>query len=323
MTQKYENLFICITLLQLKIATKIIKKKRLNKETCLCFYYSNKNTISNRYYLNIIKKKCSRIIDFRNTVAFPKYFFLLKNKFKNINIKNAYVSNIDGIYVQYVLSLLKPSKIFTFDDGAGNLYKNTNYNIGYDFGKIKSFIYRLFGNNYSVNRIINERRNHYTIFEKHYNFSSKKIVKLDLFKKKKLKKIKKNKECNVILGTVIEEYFNHIRDTQEIKIKLTKFVNSLNGQTFYIKHPRAKLIDNFNSKKIKNINPIKIAEDYMIENLFNKYNKINLYSFPVSTVQINLEKFDKINNFLILTNNLPQRGIDGMQTLKKYKKIFI
>tara|TARA_B100000029_G_scaffold508579_1_gene595830 strand:- start:85 stop:609 length:525 start_codon:yes stop_codon:yes gene_type:complete len=174
-----------------------------------------------------------------------------------------------------------------------------------------------------VNRIINERRNHYTIFEKHYNFSSKKIVKLDLFKKKKLKKIKKNKECNVILGTVIEEYFNHIRDTQEIKIKLTKFVNSLNGQTFYIKHPRAKLIDNFNSKKIKNINPIKIAEDYMIENLFNKYNKINLYSFPVSTVQINLEKFDKINNFLILTNNLPQRGIDGMQTLKKYKKIFI
>ena len=108
-----------------------------------------------------------------------------------------------------------------------------------------------------------------------------------------------------------------------IKKKFTKFLNDLNGNNFYIKHPRAKLKDKFNNKKITNVISKKIAEDYIVDNLFTKYNKINLYSFPVSTVQINLEKFKQINNILILTENLPQRARDGMKTIKKYSKIFI
>ena len=78
MSKTYENLFVCITLLQLKIATKIIEKKRLNKKKCICFYYSNKRTASDKYYLGIIKKKCSKVIEIRNTSSFPKYFFFIK-----------------------------------------------------------------------------------------------------------------------------------------------------------------------------------------------------------------------------------------------------
>ena len=108
MSKTYENLFICITLLQLKIATKIIEKKRLNKKNCICFYYSNKRTVSDKYYLGKIKKKCSKVIEIRNIISFPKYFFTLKNKFHSINVINAFVSNINGIYDQYVLSLVNP-----------------------------------------------------------------------------------------------------------------------------------------------------------------------------------------------------------------------
>ena len=54
-----------------------------------------------------------------------------------------------------------------------------------------------------------------------------------------------------------------------------------------------------------------------------KYEIINLYGFPVSTTQINLEVFKNINNFILHTDNLPQRALDGMKTLKKYKTIRI
>ena len=323
MSKTYENLFVCITLLQLKIANKIIEKKRLNKKNCICFYYSNKSTASDKYYLGIIKKKCSKVIEIRNNAPFPKYFFVLKNKFKSIKVTNAYVSNIDGIYVQFVLSLVNPLKIFTFDDGAGNLYKNTNYNIGYDFGKIKSFIYKIFGNKFSTFKIMSKRVCHYTIFNKYKSFSSNKVEFLNLFEKKIKNKNIKNKNCNVILGTVIDEYFDLKTNKNFIRKKFTNFLNDLKGKNFYIKHPRAKFKDKFYNKKITNVISKKIAEDYIIDNLFTKYNKINLYSFPVSTVQLNLEKFKQINNILILTENLPQRARDGMKTIKKYSKIFI
>ena len=111
MVKRYENLFICITLLKLKIVTKIIEKKGLNKQNCCCFYYSNQNTLANKYYLSKLKKRCSKILNFRNIYSFPKYFFLLKKIFKNFNVKNVYVTNIDGIYVQFILSIINP-KIF-------------------------------------------------------------------------------------------------------------------------------------------------------------------------------------------------------------------
>tara|TARA_B110000003_G_C16650574_1_gene533947 strand:+ start:1353 stop:2324 length:972 start_codon:yes stop_codon:yes gene_type:complete len=323
MLKTYENFFICITLLQLKIATKIIEKKRLNKENCLCFYYSNSNTASNRYYLGIIKKKCSKIIDLRNTNQFPKYFFLLRKKFNSIKVTNAYVSNIDGIYVQFVLSLVNPIKIFTFDDGAGNLYQNTNYNIGYDFGKIKSFIYKIFGNKFSVTKIISKRICHYSIFDKYKNFSSKKIIHINLFQNIKRIKKKKNKSCNVVLGTVIDEYFSHKKNKYSVKKNFSNFLSKFKDKTFYIKHPRAKLKDNFNNKKIINVISKKIAEDFIIENLITNYDQINLYCYPVSTVQINLEKFREINNILILTDDMPQRAFDGIKILKKYSKVYI
>ena len=121
----------------------------------------------------------------------------------------------------------------------------------------------------------------------------------------------------------MDEYFDFKTNKNIIKKKFNKFLNNLNGRNFYIKHPRAKLKDNFNNKKIVNVISKKILDDFIIDNLFTKYNKINLYAFPVSTVQLNLEKFKQIKNILILTENLPQRARDGMKTIKKYSKVSI
>ena len=323
MSKTYENFFICITLLQIKIATKIIEEKGLNKENCICFYYNTPGTKSNKYYLDNIKKKCSKVIKLTNAPRFPFYFFLLRKEFRSINVVNAYISNIDGIYVQFVLSLVKPLKIFTFDDGAGNLFKNTNYNIGHDHGKLKSFIYKLFGNKFSVSRIASERISHYSIFEKYKNFSSKKVIYLNLFQNIKKIRNKKNKECNVVLGTVMDEYFSFMENQENEKIKFSNFLDTLKEKTFYIKHPRTKLKNELNNKNTTNVETSKIAEDYIIEKLFSKYDKINLYCYPVSTVQINLERFKEINNILILTDKMPQRAYDGMKVLKKYSTVRI
>ena len=41
-----------------------------------------------------------------------------------------------------------------------------------------------------------------------------------------------------------------LKQIKNIIKKFTKFLNNLNGRNFYIKHPRAKLKDKFNNKKI-------------------------------------------------------------------------
>ena len=325
MIKKRENLFICITLLQLKIVRKIIEKKGLSKENCYCFYYSNKTSLSDKYYLKLLKQKCSNIIQLRNIYRFPKYFFLLKKIFKQYQFKDVYVSNIDGIYVQYILSIVNPKNLFTFDDGAGNLYKNTKYNLGQDFSFFKRIIYYIFGNKYSSKKIALHRKNHYTIFKAYKNYSSKKLNYIELFSLKKKKYSKNLKyECNVILGTVGKEYFDNEYSEKKFKNNFMYFLRKLNGINYFIRHPRDN--SKFNKFKIKNLNVVKsrkIAEDFIIENLMQKYKYVNIFSLPVSTVQINLEKFKQIKNFILIINNLPQRGIDGIQTLKSYKKIRI
>ena len=246
---------------------------------------------------------------------------MLRKIFKNLSFDNAYVTNLDGAYVQFILSIIKPQKIFTFDDGAGNLYKHTNYNLGKDFGIIKSFIYRLFGNEYSAESIKQKSSIHYSIFKNYKNYSSKNICYLNLYDRKIKRKNKKKKNfCNLFLGTVLDEYFSHIKNHDLIKKKLNKFLLSLTGETFYLKHPRSK--DSLKIKKNKKIISLKIAEDYIIYDLLKKYKRINLYAFPVSTAQINLEKYNFIKNFVLITDNLPQRSFDGMKALKKkYTKI--
>lgn len=318
-----ENFFVGITLLQIKIILKIIQKKKLKKNNCILLYYSTESTKSERYYLSKIKPYCKKIILMRNKIPFPFYFFEIKKKFKNYLIKNAYISNINGIYDQYLMSVTKPNRIFTFDDGAGNLYKNTKYNIGEDFNYLRKVIYYLLGNRYSTNRFIRERVNHFTIFKNNKNYSSKKIIKLNLFRMKEITSLKKMKECNIILGTVINEYFLHIKNKFLIKDKVKKFIKNSGKSFFYIKHPRGQNIDNLYFDKLKIINSKKIAEDFIIEELLTKYKIINLYGFPVSTAQINLEGFKNVNNFILHTDNLPQRALDGMKTLKKYKTIKI
>ena len=325
MIKKRENLFICITLLQLKIVKKIIEKKGLSKENCYCFYYSNKLSLSDKYYLKLLKQKCSNIIQLRNIYKFPKYFFLLKNIFKQYQFEDVYVSNIDGIYVQYILSIVNPKNIFTFDDGAGNLFKNSKYNLGHDFSFFKRIIYNIFGNKYSSKKIALQRKNHYTIFKSYKNYSSKKLNYIELFSLKKKKYLNNLKfECNVILGTVEKEYFDDEHSEKNFKDNFMNFLQKLNGNNYFIRHPRDN--SKFNKFEIKNLKVVKskkIAEDFILENLIQKYKHINIYSLPVSTAQINLEKFKQIKNFILITNNLPQRGIDGIHTLKSYKKIRI
>lgn len=318
-----DNFFICITLLQIKIILKIIEKKKLKKNKCVLLFYSTKISKSEKYYLAKIRPYCKKIIVLRNKIAFPFYFFRIKKKFKNYTIKNAYISNLNGIYVQYLMSITKPDKIFTFDDGAGNLYKNTEYNIGEDFNFFKKLIYFFLGNKYSSKRLIKERMNHFTIFKNYKNYSSKKKIKLNLFKNKKIIYFKKKNYCNIILGTVINEYYSHVKDKILIKNRVKKFIKNSDENFFYIKHPRGQNIDNFNLNKLKTINSEKIAEDFIIEDLLPKYKIINLYGFPVSTTQINLESLKNINNYILDTGNLPQRAFDGMKTLKKYQTIKI
>jgi hypothetical protein len=62
-----------------------------------------------------------------------------------------------------------------------------------------------------------------------------------------------------------------------------------------------------------------IAEEFIIDDLLNKYKTVNIFSFPLSTVLINLIKYKNVKNFLFYSNIENARLTSGIKTAKKLK----
>ena len=313
-----ENIFICVTPLEILIAEKIIKFKKIPKQECRIIFLIDKISKKNNYYFNRIKKISTKSNFFLlNKFKYPNYYFKINKLVKKTSPKIIYIAAIDSSLIQYVLSKNIFKKIYTFDDGIGNLTKT--YNTGFKKPTIKKILDFMLGINFGEKKIFENVKNHYTIYlNKKNNFSKKPIFIGNLFKKVKFNK---SKTCSIIIGPVFRDLY-HSNEKEKQSYILKKFKSflkkfTIDKKVYIINHPR-ELENKYFIKNLVNINTKYLAEEYIIKIMSKKFNKITLYSFPVSTVSINLQYLSSVKNVFFNSLQNSGRSFEAIKVANKF-----
>ncbi|MDA9723191.1 glycosyltransferase family 52 protein [Candidatus Pelagibacter sp.] len=313
------NLFICVTPLELIIVKKIIIKEKIAKKDCNILYFVDEINSRNVHYLNNLQKFSENTNFFLlNKYRYPFYFTKLKQEIKKYkNLKNIFLAAIDSQLIQFVISKFNFENIFTFDDGIGNLTEK--YNMDFSPTLYKKFLYWVAGVRYNKKDILRQSKKHYSIYnDDNNNFSKNPTFIGELFEKKT---ISKNNSCSLVISPVFRDLFSENEETSMVYVikKYRDFLDSISSNNvFFLQHPR-ELNFSFNSKKLKKISTNFIAEDYITNILFKKFGRIDLYSFPVSTVSVNLKKYKNIKNFFLLSKFIPKRSKAALKVAKRLK----
>ena len=313
-----QNIFICVTPFEILIAEKIIKFKKIPKKKCRVIFLIDKISKKNRYYFNKIKKISVKSSFFLlNKLRYPIYYFELNKLVKKTNPKIIHIAAIDSSLIQYVLNKNNFEKIYTFDDGIGNLTKT--YNVGYKKHILKKIFDLMLGINFEEKKILKKADDHYTIYQnKKNNFSKKPVFIGHLFKKVKFKKFKK---CSLVIGPVFKDLFHSYEKEKflyilkKYKIFLKKF--SKREKIYIINHPR-EIENKFRLKNLVNIDTKYLAEEYIIKILSKKFKEVTLYSFPVSTVTINLKYLSSIKNVFFYSFQNSIRSFEAIKVANKF-----
>lgn len=268
------NLIVCISPLQMLIASKIVELYPSED-----FYFlampPDKST-KYMYYIDILEKKCKKskmIITDSNRNKYRLIINAMILKFLPHKFDKIFISNIDNYLVQLIISDNPSSSIFTFDDGTANIVKSGYfYDMVVDGPKMR-LSKSLFGIKDNIETIKKKSIAHYTIYPNISNII-KNTIPINLFKNSNQVMELKNEHVTILLGQTIF-------DDNENNILLVKKAISKFSIDFYFPHPREKLrIDNINY-----IDTHLIFEDYFIKNLSNK--QVTLLTF-FSSAALNL-----------------------------------
>ena len=322
------NLFICATPLQLKIANRIIEKKKLKNEEVNIIYYFWENEKIKIEKFNQSKNKVDKIIKVKINKRFPFYIFFLKQKFFKLKYKNVFIATYIGRIGQIILNLIFFQNLFFFSDGSLNIFDNKTQDkmTRLSENKYKEFIYKLTDiilNYKSIKYLKNLVNKEYTIYPKKNLKNYKYFYLKDFWNttgkiSKNLKK-KKNKKkiLKIFIGTIFKELYKNlnIKNNREIEKKINNLLIDKKID-IYINHPREKkfnFIHNTKSLVIKGT-----AEDFILKKkLF--YKKIYLYGTCNSTTLFNLSfiKGIKTNMIIFFLNNYYEKTYTNLS--KKFK----
>lgn len=298
------HLFLCYTTLQLVIASRIITKLKLNKNSIEVLYISKIDNIACRNAMDDIKEIASRVHFVHMKYKYPLYFPSLYNLFAGRVFSSVYVASVDNVLMHYVLSRIKFKELYTFDDGTANIFPGSIY-YQQPNNNFISRISRLFLNiRYSMDCIKLESIKHYTIYEGYKNIVSR-LVPINLLSET----IKKNtssfdanhQECNIFLGGIIEDVLQCNADISSFVAKCEAFLNRSGVDVIFIPHPRSKEKYFLQNNSWNILNPTHIAEIEIV-NLLAKYKTVNLYGF-LSSCQLNLQTTERINNFVFYSDS--------------------
>lgn len=299
-----KNLFICYTPLQLVITDAIINHLKLNSESVDVIYMAKKSNNTLECLISNFKKKEFNIELLITKYSYPLYFPALYSKFIKENIyETVFLASIDNPLVQFILSIVSFEKLCTFDDGAANIFLESNYYVQKKYSPLHSLIRKLLPIKYDMNDIKKMSAIHYTIYKGFPNIIEETQflpVIFDENKKNELNQapsIERAGECNLMVGSIYE---NEVIGNKSLVLDILKecenFMSLTGLPCYYIKHPRNTL--NYDFKKMKIITDPVIAE-IAVKNLLLKYKVVNLYGF-MSTAQINLCSLDGVVSKLFM-----------------------
>jgi beta-galactosamide-alpha-2,3-sialyltransferase len=285
---KYENLIICYTPLQTIIAKRIIEEEKLKNIFIIYFYQINNK--KNKHYFNELSKVSKKSFYIKKFNILPYITFILTILtiyLKILFLKNhsVYTGNPKTIYSRFIISILKPKNIYSFDDGIGNISNEGYFYVQNNFTSLEKLI-RFFGMDFSYKFLYEKIKNHYTIYSTANALP--RPIKINLFPINEKKEEKNKKESLSILLTCPISEDNVINIDKEKKLYNT--IIDLYGIELIIKHPLEK---RDKIEKIPYIDSEKIAEEIILD-LSNLYNKITIYAW-YSSALINLNNIPGID----------------------------
>ncbi|WP_416406701.1 glycosyltransferase family 52 [Acinetobacter baumannii] len=288
MSDKKTSLVICFTPLQMLIAEKIVAQQpsvdlivvALNNNEKYIYYYNNFHhpNITKQYYLFDNNK--SKFFKFINIVKFNKNFKL--EKF----YENIYVSSIDNKYTHKILSTVNFKNLYTYDDGAANVVKNSIYFKQTFMSKLKDILFKLMGVEFNLNKIKKISRKHYTIYKGIQNIVEQTEYISIIEKKEDNRNISVDQEIKIFLGQPLKDIDKNF-DVLALKKLLV-----MEGINYHFRHPRET-----DEAFFEEIKTSYIFEDFFAKEL-SKYRKVIIYALS-STAALNIISLDNVEVRLI------------------------
>lgn len=314
------KLFICFTVLQLKIATRIMEEEGGLSDTSL-LYLGDRDLPRAKSLLNGIEKRVKKVRYFdvaRESINNKDSFFSKKvlhliNEWGYTSFDKVYLASIDMTFIGHFLSRLSFNTLITFDDGTVNINKSSAYYQDTSFLK-KYFRYN-YGRKYWAEDFRKLSSRHYTIYKEFPNIVQNPTY-IPLFKDQSThtKMKETNKNIKILLGTIYKDIVMVDKDENIIVNQLKKFVEN-EGIDIYIPHPRCK--SNL-SLACKVIEPKIMTEDFIV-NYFEKYDSIDLYGFS-SSAQLNLSGIPSINNYVLTSSRC---NLAALESTRLFENIAI
>lgn len=290
------NVVICMTPLQVLIANEVIKKQK--DKDFIFFYLSYSDNIKNRYYYDILRRKCrfSFFIHLKNKTFMGKVETVLmvrKNvsMLGSIDVDSVFLANIDLLIVQYLISKIKFKSIFSFDDGTANILKNSYFFTQREQSPLKVFIKNLLGikfkDIYTIKKLLSL---HYTIYPNEKNII-KNTRAVDIFPEfEATTNLKPSSVKKILLGQPLEGLIGEDK-YRKIILKMHDLLNI----DYYFPHPRETLgFDDMLTVIESNL----IIEDYLIRELQDSNVRFEVYTFFSSAI-LSLNNSESIDVIIV------------------------
>ncbi|HFI2667170.1 TPA: glycosyltransferase family 52, partial [Streptococcus suis] len=158
------NLVICHTPFQMYLFEKILKKYP-NEEYHLINYFFT-DTPKRKYYFKRLSKFClvsEEVFCINGFQLFLKTFYLSR-RYKNQRYNKVFLSSIDSILCQTILSSIVFDELITFDDGLANITQSSVLYME-NQSSLVTLANKILGNKYSIQAIKNKVSKHFTIFD--------------------------------------------------------------------------------------------------------------------------------------------------------------
>lgn len=297
---KIDELFLCVTPLQMLIAESIVllqkEKSKVKKNYAFIIityddndkykWYSDRLRKLSSDFVYFIVKGDSKFSRFGEVVRFKKAIHFLKKSYFYV----CYLASIENPFVLYALSVLKVNEIQTFDDGTANIDKSSIYYRQLHRGVFEKGLKKMLGIKYNREDIVQASTLHYTLYNGCSNIIEKTYF-IDLMKAKKelpdLKDFDKfeviNDKITIFLGQPV------IGIDPSIDVDFVNKVIKDSGATYYLPHPRERII-------IDNIEYIKtslIFEDFIL---------LLKQEYPTAKIVLNTFFSSAVLNVSSLTN---------------------
>ena len=307
-------LLMCATPLQVLIAEKIIELNPGKSFYLIFTDHDYENKVKFRYYYNRLKSQCVQSTYWTDAPGLKNFLsFLIKLNTSKLNIEydELYLANLERRHFQYLVSKNPNASLFTFDDGIGNINKESHFHSDQKPKAIKKIIWKGLGVRYFISDLRRLSKLHYTIYDNISNvIDTTKYLSLynDENKGGELESDDFIRKVKFYLGQPLSSI-----DDKFTASYINTILNKLDID-YYFPHPRedALLLEDFNIVQSQ-----LIFEDYIIEFLKdNSHTEVLVYSF-ISGTLLNINNLNRVQVKYIYDSFLQESYKDFYSIVEK------